>query len=213
MRLLIGGAGGHSRVVADTALTTGDFTEIALVDDAIVDRTYESAGEESAIWSVVGTLADLPRLATDYPAFLAACGDSELRLRWLNEAQALGYLLPVLIHPSATVSTHASLGEGTVVTAGAVINFGARLGRGCIVNTGATVDHDCELGHGVHVCPGAHLAGEVRVGDRSWLGIGAVIRQQITVGANAVVGAGAVCVSDVDEGSMVTGVPAKEHSR
>ena len=207
MSLLIGGAGGHGRVVADAASLTGDWTEIAFVDDG---ESGESDGSDSHLWPVLGTVTDLLRLAGQYRSFLAACGDATLRLRWLDEAETLGFNLPVLIHPGAIVSQNAKLGAGTVVLAGAVINIGARLGRGCIVNTGGTVDHDCHLGDGVHVCPGAHLAGEVRVGDRAWLGIGSAVRQRIAIGADTTVGAGAVCVSDVSDGSVVVGVPARE---
>lgn len=207
MNLLIAGAGGHGRVVADTAAALQEWSEIAFLDDRY------PAVSSTGPWAVIGRVADLESYAGRYNAGLAAFGDCALRLAVLARLRQAGFVVPVLIHPRATVSPHAQLDAGTVVLAGAVVNIGAVLGLGCIVNTGATVDHDCRLQDGVHVCPGVHLAGGVAVGTETWFGIGAAARQGIRIGARVVVGAGAVCLDDVDDGVTVTGVPARELKR
>lgn len=204
MKLLIAGAGGHGRVVADLAETSGEWQSIAFLDDRI------PTGEKSGSWPVVGRLADLPSLRGHFSHFFAAFGDSDLRLATLDRAEGSGLAVATLIHPKAVVSRSTSCGPGSAVFAGAVVNHNARIGRGCIINTSASVDHDCLLGVGVHVCPGAHLAGNVAVGERTWIGIGAVITQGISIGDRAMIGAGAVVVRDVRAGSTVFGVPAKE---
>jgi sugar O-acyltransferase (sialic acid O-acetyltransferase NeuD family) len=204
MKLLIAGAGGHGRVVADAAQSGGAFTDIAFLDDRYPQ--LERSGE----WPVVGRLRDLPTQAAAYGSCIAAFGDPNLRLKVLDDAAALGFVLPVVLHPSAILGLGVRLGAGTVVLAGAIVNIGAVIGRGAIVNTGAVVEHDCSLGDGVHVCPGACIAGEVSVGRCSWIGIGASIIQCVTIGADVTVGAGGVCIRDVGDGQVVVGVPAKE---
>jgi sugar O-acyltransferase (sialic acid O-acetyltransferase NeuD family) len=175
---------------------------IAFVDDR---------AEVSALLSFprVGTLADLQRLAREYPAAAVGIGEARARLGLLDRCRELGFQLPWIVHPSAVVSEFASLGDGTVVFPQAVVNAGAVLQRGCIVNTAATVDHDCELGEGVHVCPGTHLAGSVVVGARAWIGIGASVKQGVRIGSDATIGAGAAVVSGVEAGTTVIGVPAR----
>jgi sugar O-acyltransferase (sialic acid O-acetyltransferase NeuD family) len=202
MRLLIAGAGGHGRVVADAALAGGGFSHVEFLDDAKSAMTREG-------WPVVGELADLSGQTAADTAFVAAFGDAKLRLEVLLRAIERGFHCPPVIHPAAVVSAHSEIGLGSVIFAGAIVNVGARLGSGCIINTGATVDHDCRLLDGVHVGPGAHLAGGVRLGERSWFGIGAVARQGITVGNDVTVGAGAVVVADVPDGVTVVGNPAR----
>lgn len=204
MKLLIAGAGGHGRVVADTAAADPAWSDIAFVDDGIPASTTIAA------WPVLGRIADLGRMVGSFDACIPACGDARLRLAHMDRAIAAGFRVPVIVHPRAWVSARADLGGGTVAFAGAVINIGASVGRGCIINTGATVDHDCRLADGVHICPGAHLAGGVSLGARSWFGIGAVAKQGIRIGADVTVGAGAVCLRDVPDGATVFGVPARE---
>jgi sugar O-acyltransferase (sialic acid O-acetyltransferase NeuD family) len=202
--LLIVGAGGHGRVVADAAAACGVWSEIAFADDRYPGLNLVGA------WPVVGKVADIARLRGRFASCVVAVGNAGLRLRFLTEARDAGLDLPIVVHPRAIVSPHVQMGAGTVVVGGAVINIGSELGEACIVNTGATVDHDCRLGHGVHVCPGAHLAGDVHIGARTWFGIGAVARQGVRIGADVTVGAGAVCVADIRDGVTVFGVPAKE---
>jgi sugar O-acyltransferase (sialic acid O-acetyltransferase NeuD family) len=202
--LLILGAGGHGRVVADAAAAAGNWGAIAFLDDAFPGVA------SSGSWPIVGRLAELNDRIGEYDACTAAFGDARLRLASIERATAAGFQVPMIVHPRATVSAHAVLASGCVVLAGAVINHGAEIASGCIVSTGATVDHDCVLAAGVHVCPGAHLAGDVSIGERTWFGIGAVAKQSLRIGADVTVGAGAVVVADVRDGVTVVGVPARE---
>jgi acetyltransferase-like isoleucine patch superfamily enzyme len=94
-----------------------------------------------------------------------------------------------------------------------VVAADAMLGAACIVNHKASVDHECRLGDGVHVAPGATLCGLVTVGDAAFIGAGAVVLPRLSIGADAVVGAGAVVTKDVPAGAVVTGNPARPHSR
>lgn len=201
--LLILGAGGHGRVVADSAAAQGKWDRIAFCDD----RYPSMDGPE---WPVIGDSTAFFRQAEDeqLERFIAI-GDARTRLAAVDRLRAMGCASPTIIHPRAVVSPFARVGAGTVVIAGAVVNIGASIGPACIINTGATVDHDCALEDGVHVCPGAHLAGNVTVGQGTWIGIGSAIRQGISIGSWCMVGAGAAVVADVSDDTVVVGVPAR----
>lgn len=203
MKLLIAGAGGHGRVVADAALTSGAYAEISFVDDR-----YPSLALPEG-WPIVAALREVGGLLGQFDAFVAAFGNAALRLEMLALALEQGARCPVIAHATAFISRYANLGEGSVACPNAVVGVGARLGMGCIVNTGATIDHDCILADGVHICPGAHLAGNVTIGARTWFGIGAVVKQGVKIGADVTVGAGAVVIRDVPANTTVAGNPAR----
>ena len=113
------------------------------------------------------------------------------------------------IHPSAIISEHASLGEGTVVMQGAVIQSSVSIGKHCIINTTASVDHDCLLEDYVHISPNATLCGAVKVGEGSQVGAGAVVIPGIKIGKLSLVAAGAVVMKDVPDNVLVLGNPAR----
>lgn len=192
--LCIIGAGGHGKVVADTAEICG-YEEIAFLDQAWPERVSNGR------WRIIGHPGD-----TGEQRF-CAIGDNAARARVfgaldLNDS-------PVLAHPSAVVSSSVQLGAGTFLAAGVIINADARVGRGVILNTGCSVDHDCVLCDFVHVSPGARLAGNVYVGANSWIGIGAVVREGVQIGRDVIVGAGAAVLEDIDDEARFGGVPAK----
>lgn len=202
-RLLIIGAGGHGRVVADAAACMNQWTEIAFVDDGYPDKKM------SGRWPIIGGQKDLPVLRDRFAYGIVGIGQAALRLNLLDKLIENGFGIPVVCHPASVVAIDAELCKGTVVMAGAVINSGARVGCGSVINTGSSIDHDCIIMEGVHVCPGAHVAGGVTVGARCWIGIGAVIIQACRVGADVTIGAGAAVINDIPDGVTVVGVPAR----
>ncbi|MBA6109354.1 acetyltransferase [Pseudomonas asiatica] len=202
MKLAVLGASGHGKVVADTAESCG-WTKIVFFDDA-----WPSLNANGC-WPVVGTSDDLLEQLQNFDGVTVAIGNNGIRQAKLLALLQRGANLPTLIHPTAWVSRYATVGIGTVIFAGAVLNAGASVGMGGVLNTGCSVDHDCDLAESVHVSPGARLAGGVRVGHRTWIGIGACVKQMVTIGADVVVGAGAAVVNDLAAGGTVVGVPAR----
>lgn len=201
--LLVAGAGGHGRVVADAAALLGTWGEIALLDDGL------PPGARVSDWSVLGPLAYAEKLRARYSSLVVAIGNNSVRLDWTKRYLAQGLDVVSVVHPSANVGRAVELARGTVVLAGAVINTGVATGLGCIINSGAVVEHDCRLGAGVHISPGAVLAGQVVVGDYSWVGAGAVVREKIRIGRDVTVGIGSAVVADVEDGLTLGGVPAR----
>lgn len=113
-----------------------------------------------------------------------------------------------LIHQSATIQAGATLLEGVIVNAAAIIGPWAKIGRHTIVNRGANVGHDCEIGDYCFLSPGATLCSHVKLGENVVVGANATITPDVHVGDNAVIAAGAVVLYDVPADVMVAGVPA-----
>lgn len=202
MRLAILGASGHGKVVADAASLSG-WVEIVFFDDAW------PAVAKNGPWAVVGRSPDLLTKAAEFDGAVVAIGNNGIRMARQQELVSAGLKLISVIHPSAIVSPHASVGAGSVVFASAVINACATLGSGCIVNTGAVIEHDCEVGDFSHLSPNAVLAGGVTAGQKVWVGAGAMVKQLVVLGDEVTVGMGSVVLKDVAAGKTVVGVPAR----
>lgn len=200
-RLLIIGAGGHGKVVADIALKMDRWDYIAFLDDN--DDIKTSMGIE-----VIGKSADMFRYIKDYDIFVAI-GNNETRKVIQEKLEVEGASIPVLIHPDAIIGEKVEINAGTVVMAGVVVNCCTIIGKGCIINTGATIDHDNLIEDYVHISPGVHTAGAVRIGKGTWLGIGSIVSNNITITSGCTIGAGAVVVRDIDKSGTYVGVPAR----
>lgn len=196
-RLLILGASGHGKVVADCATKNG-YENIVFLDD---DESLTRCGK----YSVAGKCVKAGSMEGD---MIVAVGNAWVRQR-LQESLGQGRLVK-LIHPSAVLAEGVEIGAGSVVMAGVVINSGTSIGVGCIINTLSSVDHDCIVGDFVHISVGAHAAGNVRIGTRTWIGAGAVVSNNVEICGDCVIGAGAVVVKDITESGIYMGVPAKK---
>jgi sugar O-acyltransferase (sialic acid O-acetyltransferase NeuD family) len=197
--LLLLGAGGHARACIDVIELEGHFTIAGLVG------TDSEVGSNVLGYPVLGDDADLTRLLGRYPAALVAVGQIKspaIRMRLFDQAIAAGVELPVVVSPRAVVSHHATVGAGTIVMHGAVVNAAAAVGRNCIVNSLALVEHDAVVGDHCHVATGARLNSGVRVGTGSFIGSGTVIRQTVTIGDECVVGMGEVVRTNLPSGSQ-----------
>lgn len=195
-QLLIIGASGHGKVVADIAELT-EYNSILFFDDN--DKL-----KECGKYHVIGKSLDIDKYDGD---FIVAIGNAKIRERLLESLSERN--VPILIHPNSTIASTVEIGGGTVVMAGAVINADAVIGKGCIINTCSSVDHDCIIGNYSHISVGAHIAGNVHVGDRTWIGAGATISNNINICSDCMIGAGAVVIKNINENGTYVGVPAR----
>lgn len=199
--VLVLGAGGHGRVVAEVARSAG-YTIEGFIDDAVPLGTNVLGAP------VLGTTAWL----LGQPARMVALGlgDNRRREQLQQQLEAASHHVGTFVHATAWVSPTATLGAGTVVMARVVVNAEAHIGRGVILNTGAIVEHECVVGHFAHLSPSATLGGSARIGERSHIGLGASVIHLGEVGSDCVVGAGATVIKGrIADGLTVVGVPAK----
>lgn len=186
------GASGHGKVIKDILEAQG-----RKVDGFIDDNPN------------ISELSGLPVLHTAEKAdeVMVSIGVNQIRKK-IAERLSCG-IGEAAIHPSATISLTALIGDGSVVMAGAVVNTDAQIGRHCIVNTGATIDHECQIGDYAHIAPGVNLCGQVQVGEGTLIGVGSSVIPCIHIGRWCVIGAGSVVVSDIPDGYLAYGNPCK----
>lgn len=196
-QLLIIGASGHGKVVADIAELNG-YGSILFFDD---NDSLRKCGK----YPVVGKSLDISRYDGDV---IVAIGNAKIREQLLEKFSDRN--VPILIHPNATIASTVKIGMGTVVMAGAVINADAVIGKGVIINTCSSVDHDCIIDNYSHISVGAHVAGTVHISDRTWIGAGATISNNINICSDCMIGAGAVVIKNINESGTYVGVPARK---
>lgn len=199
-QVIVIGAGGHGKVIADIVRCCGD-TVLGFLDDS------SQPPETICGIPVLGKIENY----VNYPSakFVIAIGNGTIRQKVAE--RLVGVRWYTAIHPGAVVSPmDTSIGEGTVVMAGAVINPCAVIGKHCIINTHSSVDHDSRIGDYTHIAVGATLAGAVTVGSDVWVGAGAVISNNVSICGGCMIGAGAVVVRSIEETGTYVGVPARK---
>lgn len=201
--LIIVGDGGHASVLLEALEAQGK---------EVLGATSRSASAKNGQFRILGDDASLEAYPPDTVRLVCGVGSTgnpSNRLAILRRFRLAGYKFESVIHPSAIISSSATIQDGAQVMAGAVVGPRVVVASDVIINTGALVDHDCQLESLVHVAVGAILCGNVRIGEKSHVGAGATVLQGIEVGSEAIVAAGAVVTRNVARGTTVLGVPAR----
>ncbi len=183
------GASGHAKVIMDILAANGIIVE-ALVDD------------NPDLLDVHGV--PVIHSAESCSPFIISIGSNKIRKRI---AEKLACEFMTAVHPSATVSSYAYIGGGSVVMQNAVVQSDAVIGKHCIINTAATVDHDCFIGDYVHVSPNTSLCGNVKVGEGSQIGVGSVVVPGVNIGKWSLICAGSVVTKDIPDYCIAGGNP------
>jgi sugar O-acyltransferase (sialic acid O-acetyltransferase NeuD family) len=150
---------------------------------------------------------DIAPLSTDHHAICSLA--TTHRVRFVEQVAAHGIPFATLVHPLARISSRGSLGEGTILSVGAIVAAHTRLGRHVLVNRGALIGHHVTVGDYVTLGPGVNVGGSCQIGEGAYVGMGANLLPNIKIGPHSVVGAGAVVTRDVSSHVQVTGVPAR----
>ena len=191
------GASGHAKVIIDSLKASGKQISGLFDDNPEVKELLE--------YRVFGSF-EAERLGDE--ELIISVGLNKIRKK-IVEKLPTDISYGKTIHPSAIISEYASIGEGTVVMQGVVIQSSVSIGKHCIINTTASVDHDCIIEDYVHISPNATLCGAVSVGEGSQVGAGSVVIPGIKIGKWSLVAAGAVVMKDVPDNVLVLGNPAR----
>jgi sugar O-acyltransferase (sialic acid O-acetyltransferase NeuD family) len=198
-QVVIIGASGHGKVIADIVMKSGDTVRGFLDDN---ENICSVAGI-----SVLGKIADFFNykdcefvIAIGYAAIREAIAEKLGAVKWYTA-----------VHPAAVISgLDVEISEGTVIMANAVINPGTRIGKHCIINTAAVVEHDNNISDYVHISVGVRLGGTVSIGKASLVGIGSCVINNVSICGGCTIGAGAAVVNDIKEPGTYLGVPARK---
>lgn len=197
-KLIIVGAGGHGKVIADIAMKIG-YTNICFIDDNAIGEVLG--------FPIIGETTDLSKLNDSSTDFVMAIGNNNVR-QSIAESYDVNWV--TLVHPSAQIAVDVIIDVGTVVMASAVVNPSTKIGKHCIINTGAIVEHDNVIEDYVHVSPNVALGGTVCIGSLTHVGIGATVKNNTKICSDCTIGAGAVVIKNIKEPGTYVGVPIRK---
>lgn len=175
-KLLLVGAGGFGRMVAEQAMLQYDC---AFVDDG------QTVGTDVCGIPVAGSIADLLRLRKDYDLLVIGIGNNKFRAQIYEKAKELGYVFPNVIAPSAYISPHSKMGCGCVILQNACVQYGATVGNGVLLNAGTEVHCDATVGDYALIYTNSVVRTGATVGSYARIGSNCTICNNATVPDNA----------------------------
>jgi len=200
--IIIVGGGGHAKVVISILKKIGKYKIIGYTD--IKNQ---------------GSILGIEYIATDedinnYNVSMAAIGigvleNFKIRYKIISNYIKKGFKFPSILSPDAIINEDVTIGTGTVVMDGVIINSGTDIGNFSIINTRSSVDHDCKIGDFVHIAPGVTLSGGVQIGNNSLIGAGSTVIQYKTIVENCIIGAGSLITKDCLESGKYVGISAR----
>ena len=186
-KIILIGAGGHAHACIDIVERQGIYDIAGLVG------LRNEINKQCLVYSVIASDDDLAELINRYQYACIAVGriqSADLSTHIFQKLTKLGFILPSIISPNAYVSNYASIGKGSLVMHGAIINAGSKIGDNCIINTRAIIEHDVIIESHCHISTGAILNGNVHVGKKSFIGSGSIVKEGILIGESCLVGMG-----------------------
>jgi sugar O-acyltransferase (sialic acid O-acetyltransferase NeuD family) len=212
VRVVVIGGGGHGSVVIDIIEKLPQFTLVGILDSKLTPGThhldYEVLGPPEAIQELVKNY--------NIQGVIIAVGDNWIRSKLVSAIQATDPTIqfPAAIHHTAQIGKNVSIGQGTVVMAGVVVNTNSKIGDFCILNTNCSLDHDSRVGDFVSFAPKSCTGGGATIGNYSAICLGTNVVDRITIGEHTVIGAGSTVLHDQPSCIVSYGTPArKTHDR
>lgn len=206
-KIVILGAGGHARVVADCV----DESKYEIV--GFLDKDEEHIGESLDGIEIIGSDKNpqfwLKRGITGCVNGIGHIGSFTVRNKVYKKFKEYGYHMVTAIHKKSIISKHAVIEEGVVIMPGAIVNTGAHIMENTIINSNAVIEHDVLVREGAHVAPGTTISGGVRIGKNVLVGTGSSIIQSMTIGDNTIIGAGTVVNKNIPEQVVAVGNPVR----
>ena len=185
--LILVGAGGHARSIIDIVESSNDWKIYGLVG------IQREIGKNILGYKVIGTDEDLHNIYSNCNNAIIAlgkigkCDKREIVEYKLNK---LGFNFPIIKSNSSYLSKHSSIGYGTSIGHGVIINAGSKIGSHCILNSKSLIEHDCIIHDHCHISTGVIINGGCEVGESSFIGSGSIIREGVIIPPKTIIGAG-----------------------
>ena len=203
--IILIGAGGHCMSVIESLENSGGYHILGISD------LEDKIGNELLGYEVLWTDQELASLVNESMGFLITIGHIKTlahRIRLFEYLRSINAVVYKHIDVDAIISSHAVIGDGTVVLRKAFVNAGVVIGENCILNSGVIIEHGSFIGNHVNVSIGAIINGNCTIGNGCFIGSGVIISDKVSICANVLIGAGSVVLRDITRPGIYKGHPA-----
>lgn len=206
-RVVIIGAGGHAREVAEILRHQAQQSNLSLVGFVVDDP--ENHDKTVSDLPILGDWSWFEKADRSELAVVCAVGSPRMRKQLAERATLRGLRFTSAVSQLAYISPDAKVGEGVMIFPRVFVSVDSLIADHAVLNAGVTVSHDSQVGRYGTLAPGVHLAGNVSVGEGCNLGIGSSVINGVSIGEWSVVGAGSVVIRNLLDNVTAVGVPAK----
>lgn len=207
MKIILIGARGHARAVADVIKAEGRYEIEGLLD------SFQKPGTYCFGYKIFGGEKNLPQICNDLNIhkIIIAIGDNYQRQAMSERIKKKITNIEFIscIHPSAIIGSDVKIGAGTVVMPGTIIVSGSSIAEGCLLNTASSIDHDGIMMPWSSLGPGTIVGGRLHLGERSSINLGAKVVNDISIGNDTVIGAGSVVTKNIPDHVLAYGAPCR----
>ena len=197
-KIILIGAGGHCMSCVDVIELQHKFKIVGLIDNKKKNFLLN--------YKIMGNDKELKKFSKRIQYALITTGhikNSKIRENLFKKISNYGFKFPAIISPLSYVSKHASIGEGTIVMHGSVINAGTTIGKNCIINSKSLIEHDAVIEDHCHISTRSTVNGGVIIKKNSFIGSCSVIRQNLKIGKNCFINANLFLQKNLKDNSQV----------
>ena len=113
-----------------------------------------------------------------------------------------GFSIETYVHPDSKVYTNLSLGEGSVILPGAILEPYTSLGENTMVWCNVTIAHHAKVGDHCWLASGCVVSGQAVINNNSFLGVNSTVVNAVEVGERNIVGANALITKCTQENKV-----------
>ena len=208
-KVVIIGGEGHGSMIAEVIQDN---------QDRYCDFEWEMAGfcnelhEEIDGYPVLGRTEDIPRLIEEGYYFAWAVyilNRNYQTVDFFNSINIPAERWATIIHKSAFVSKSAIIESGAFIMYGSYIGPRTIIGKCSMVKANVNIGHDVKISPLCHISMGANINSNAKLGIGAYISVGAQVMLNKSVGAYSMLGAQSLAMSDIPEGEIYVGVPAR----
>jgi sugar O-acyltransferase (sialic acid O-acetyltransferase NeuD family) len=201
-RLFIFGAGSHTKLIIDIFKSQGKNIHGVFDDFKNPKDIYYYN------YKIMDKISNARKYLKRGDLLFCGIGDNKIRQQIANEFK--DFMFPNCISSCSTISKSVKIGRGNFVGNYVVLEPDSVIGSHNIINDLALIGHDAKIGNfniiAAHVCYGPYSSAK----DNNLLGLNSTVNPtKLTIGNNNIIGSGTVVVKNVDNDSIIMGVPGK----